>query len=637
MKNLSILFIALLIFSPGWSQAPNGFKYQVVVRDGTGLILADQSVGFEMTILQDGPGGINVYQETHNTLTNGYGLVSLDIGGGTMVSGDFTTIDWGDGPYFLKIAIDETGGTSYTEMGTSELLSVPFAMYAKEAENVDDADADPTNEYNGTLNLTDTDLMLTDGGGTLIADLSSLVDADADSTNELISSFEILDDSLRITEADYTFTIPLDSLSDGDWIVSGENIYNPNTGFVGIGIADPLSKLHISDTLDDDNRVGTRLTFDNPDGTLSSAGLYTVLNTGGTGSSQAIQGNSYADESQYNRGVLGTAQNGPTYNRGVQGNAHGTSGTSNMGVVGFSDGEGTGRNVGTYGDANGNTLVNYGVYGFTDGAGSTINAGVRGLSNGESAEDNAGVWGTGENSTGLNIGVVGNTAGNGTTNIGVYGYALGTGGSNTGVYGYAANGTLNRAGFFSGDVVIAGNLDVSGTLSKGGGTFKIDHPLDPANKYLVHSFVESPEMLNVYSGNITTDSDGKAIVQLPEYFEASNKEFRYQLTVIGTFARAIVKEKITGNTFVIETDQPNIEVSWQVTGVRADNWSNANRVIPEQEKKEKGTYIHPELYNATNSQSIYKDDLLKEDALKDSEIESEPSDSGNTDEETGIE
>jgi len=84
-------------------------------------------------------------------------------------------------------------------------------------------------------------------------------------------------------------------------------------------------------------------------------------------------------------------------------------------------------------------------------------------------------------------------------------------------------------------------------LTKGSGSFKIDHPLDPAKKYLSHSFVESPDMMNVYNGNVTTDRHGFAIVTLPSYFEALNRDFRYQLTVIGQFAQAIVAEEISHN------------------------------------------------------------------------------------------
>lgn len=143
-----------------------------------------------------------------------------------------------------------------------------------------------------------------------------------------------------------------------------------------------------------------------------------------------------------------------------------------------------------------------------------------------------------------------------------------------------------------------GGAQVTGNLSKSGGTFKIDHPQDPANKYLYHSFVESPDMLNIYNGNITTDANGDAVVNLPEYFEALNIEFRYQLTVIGTFAQAIIQSEIKDNQFTIKTSQPNVKVSWQVTGVRNDAWAQANRVVPEVKKEpaNQGRYLHPELF-----------------------------------------
>ena len=90
-----------------------------------------------------------------------------------------------------------------------------------------------------------------------------------------------------------------------------------------------------------------------------------------------------------------------------------------------------------------------------------------------------------------------------------------------------------------------GDVDVLGTLSKSSGSFKIDHPLDPANKYLYHSFVESPDMKNIYDGNVTTDGSGTAIVTMPAWFEALNTDFRYQLTVIGQLAQAIVASEIS--------------------------------------------------------------------------------------------
>jgi hypothetical protein len=302
--------------------------------------------------------------------------------------------------------------------------------------------------------------------------------------------------------------------------------------------------------------------------------------------------------------------NGSTVtNRAIQGNTNGT-GDANLALMGFSDGAGgaSSQNYGVYGNAANSSNRNYGVYGTTDGTGSGRNTGVMGESIGISGENNFGNEGYASGSSNLNASINGYTDGTGTFNIGVWGTAEGTGDNNYGVYGYARNGIAgNSAGFFDGDVVILGDLDITGNLSKGGGTFKIDHPQDPANQYLVHSFVESPEMMNIYNGNIKTDGTGLATVTLPSYFESANKDFRYQLTVIGSFAQAMVKEKITGNTFVIQTNTPNVEVSWQVTGVRSDAWSNANRVVPEVEKEEKGTYLHPELYNQSGDNSVHKD------------------------------
>ena len=126
----------------------------------------------------------------------------------------------------------------------------------------------------------------------------------------------------------------------------------------------------------------------------------------------------------------------------------------------------------------------------------------------------------------------------------------------------------------------------------------MDHPTDPKNKTLSHSFVESPEMLNVYSGTVTTNRAGAARVRLPAYFEALNRDFRYQLTVIGKFARAMVSKEIKNNEFVIRTDPGRVKVCWQVTGVRKDAWAEANRIAVEETKPkaERGRYLHPELF-----------------------------------------
>jgi hypothetical protein len=141
-------------------------------------------------------------------------------------------------------------------------------------------------------------------------------------------------------------------------------------------------------------------------------------------------------------------------------------------------------------------------------------------------------------------------------------------------------------------------LSVSGSLSKGSGSFKIDHPLGPENKYLYHSFVESPDMMNVYNGNVILDEYGEAWIEMPEWFGALNRDFRYQLTCIGGFAPVYIAEEISENYFKIAGGQPDMKVSWQITGVRQDAYAEANRIPIEEYKPEgeRGTYLHPDAF-----------------------------------------
>ncbi|MFH2143459.1 MAG: hypothetical protein ABIJ97_13625 [Bacteroidota bacterium] len=180
-----------------------------------------------------------------------------------------------------------------------------------------------------------------------------------------------------------------------------------------------------------------------------------------------------------------------------------------------------------------------------------------------------------------------------------------------GVYGYANNtGTGSAyAGYFS------GNVNVTGTLSKGGGSFKIDHPLDPENKYLYHSFVESPDMKNIYDGVIILDNNGEAVVNLPDWFEALNDEFRYQLTPIGGAAPNIhISQEVSANQFKISGGNPGMKVSWMVTGIRIDPFAVKNRIPVEVEKDnaDKGYYLYPDVYKLTKEKGIdYKNNELK--------------------------
>jgi len=278
----------------------------------------------------------------------------------------------------------------------------------------------------------------------------------------------------------------------------------------------------------------------------------------------------------------------------------------------------SGNGIGVYGfsGSTSNSSNNYGVYG----------TGPIGGGFAASTSDGTGVFGsssagvgvlaygaTGVFSVGTDTGVYGDAylGVEGFTDStsggwGVYGESQGKGvgggfyNTSTGDALYASNQAGGYAAFFD------GNVDVDGNLSKAGGSFKIDHPLDPENKYLYHSFVESPDMKNIYDGNVTTDGSGLATVTLPDWFEALNSDFRYQLTVIGQFAQAMVASEISDHQFTIKTDKPNVKVSWQVTGIRQDAWANAHRIPVEESKApaDQGLYLHPELFGAPPEKSI---------------------------------
>lgn len=159
----------------------------------------------------------------------------------------------------------------------------------------------------------------------------------------------------------------------------------------------------------------------------------------------------------------------------------------------------------------------------------------------------------------------------------------------------------------SGDVSVAGNLGVAGALNVTGAKhFKIDHPLDPANKYLYHTSVESPDMMNIYNGTAVLDGKGEAEIKLPDWFGALNRDFRYQLSCIGGFAPVYIAKEIENNSFRIAGGTSGLKVSWQVTGIRHDAYAEAHPSPIEVLKPagERGHYLHPELFGASQGKAI---------------------------------
>ncbi len=271
--------------------------------------------------------------------------------------------------------------------------------------------------------------------------------------------------------------------------------------------------------------------------------------------------------------------------------------TGAAGVYGFAD-AGTGTTYGVFGQSD--SSAGRGVYGFVPSA-TGSGDGVMGET-ASSTGASAGVRGLATATSGAAHGVVGETSG--PSGAGVFGANAAATDRSFGVYGYS-NSTAGRSGYFNGSRAqyagyFFGDATVTGTLSKGGGAFKIDHPLDPENRYLYHSFVESPDMMNVYNGLAVTDSEGYASVELPAWFEALNRDFRYQLTVVDEadsegFVLVKVVQGVGDSRFRLRTSAGGVTVSWQVTGIRKDAWAEKHRIPVEEDKPaaERGRYLHP--------------------------------------------
>lgn len=210
-----------------------------------------------------------------------------------------------------------------------------------------------------------------------------------------------------------------------------------------------------------------------------------------------------------------------------------------------------------------------------------------------------GVWGKGnsDGSPDNARGVVGTLGFRSCAAASSFGY--GVGGCADAGDGVVGRSNTGRAGVFAGNVLVTGNLEIQGTLSKASGSFKIDHPKDPENKYLYHSFVESSDMMGLYTGNAVLDKHGKATVVLPGWFEALNRDFRYQLTAIGAPGPNLyIAAPVAHGRFQIAGGSPNMTVSWQITGVRHDPYAEMNRIPVEEPKPqaERGKYLHPLAY-----------------------------------------
>lgn len=363
--------------------------------------------------------------------------------------------------------------------------------------------------------------------------------------------------------------------------------------------------------------------------------------------------------------IVGTMTSNDFFTAAITGNASATGTGTTMGVVGESS---TSAGMGVYGQSFG---TGYGVYGTSSGTGvygvtsdqtdygfygvAGINGGQplppgyffvpptgigvygQGTDGGMFVGSASGVLGLGQPATSSTDPGVGGEFNAGdaslTSDPGTYGILVTgsptqgsndagdgawiMGGASTG--GYQGNGIVSFGDTYNGGVnnqygapfgyaaAFFDDVFVDGKINYGQGVNMIDHPLDPANKYLAHASMGSPDMKNFYDGVATLDGNGEAYVELPDWFESVNRDFRYQLTSIGTPGPNLyIAEEIAGNHFRIAGGKAGSKVSWQVTGIRQDAWANAHRVSVEQEKpaRLRGFYLHPELHGAAKERGI---------------------------------
>ncbi|MCS7073759.1 MAG: hypothetical protein NZ108_04760 [Bacteroidia bacterium] len=638
MKSYSskiLLAIASFSLNLGiaFAQNPQFLNYQAVARDAIGTALPNQAMAVRVSIVSGSTIGPVLYTETHSVTTNSVGLFSVKVGQGTVNNGNFSTINWSSAPMFMKVELDANGTGAFVDLGTTALASVPYAFIADSARKAPSSTVITANPLTGTgtvgspLTLINGNavgqVLQWNGSAWNLATISGGGSGDNWGTQTAVTNATLTGNG--------TVGSPLGLAQQGATV--GQVLQWNGTSWVPATITGGSGSVSVTTPLIGNGTSGSPITF----APGSAAGqvyqwngsAWTLATISGS-SGWSLTGNAATNPAQNFLGTtdnqdlvirtnntekvritsagrmgIGTASPSP-YTR-----LHVTStnryagfftSDSNSAVTTVVRGEYVGgQNDGIAFWGRSNPAPGYGIGSYMAG-GYRGAAGVAEGGNYSDATDAViGVFGSSIGTAGWRIGVYAQASavGTGTQNYGVLGIAD-TGDVRVGVFGFARPITNSFAGYFN------GNVTVTGTLAKAGGTFKIDHPQDPANKYLVHSFVESPDMMNIYNGNIITDANGYAEIEMPSYFEALNKDFRYQLTPIGQAAQVYVAKELDNGRFAIQADKPTVKISWQVTGIRKDPWANQNRVVVEPEKspQEKGKYLHPELYGQPSDKTI---------------------------------
>ncbi len=602
MKKIITLLIAVLTTAGLFAQAPEKMGYQAVVRDAGGALITDTTVGMQASILAGSPTGTAVYVETHTPTSNANGLITVEIGTGTIVSGAFASIDWEGSTYYIKTEIDPAGGTSYTIEATTQLISVPYALLAENVEHKNTLD-EAYDEGGPGLGR----VITADAGKVEIVSTGNRaleITVDTDYTGLYVEGPTGVDqagiyaiaggDAYSIWGTNTGSRSALYGFHDGAG--NGLNIYHEGTGkgiFVenagtGAGLdifnGDPLSMA--SAIIATTGGRGS-VAFFNTDDNNANASTTLVTNNMGTGSvAEFIITDEAAGKVNASPAVV-VASNGkgPGINVNIMNAAAGGDSNTEPGI--FVKHEGYGKAGYFETDKSDNTSETVEIINKGSGHGLHIDS-----------FDNPGVNVEAalyvEQANSSTVSTLGRTAvfdlhPAGTSADSAVLIRSGATSASSSALRVIAASTANLAAVFEGDVEVSSDITIGGMMSAAAKAFKIDHPLDPDNKYLVHNSIESNERINIYSGNITTDDKGFATVQLPDYMSALNKDFKYQLTIVDkTFAQAIIWEPLQteNNSFVIKTNIPGISVSWQITGTRQDTWALENPMQVEIAKNE---------------------------------------------------
>lgn len=667
MKKLLLTFAAFAALSSAafaQASAPKGFNYQGVARNASGVPMANTPIKLRLTVHQGTETGTTMFAEYHDVTTNTFGLYNVVVGTGHLITGVFNLDTWGPTAMFMQVEVDPTAtGGSYVSLGSSQLMSVPYALYAAngptgpkglQGDKGDKGDpgltgpagpAGPTGPAGpmgpGSVTSVTAGAGLSGGVITTTGTISMPSVGAAGVWGSSITIPQLTVDAQgRVTNA---LNMPLPpTYTDLTLVGNGSTGFPLSIAQQGAGLGDVLRWTGTTWSPGAVSGTGTVTSVGTTPGQLTG-GPITASGTLGLATTGVTAG-TYGSSSQVP--VLAVDAYGRVTTISTAPAALTSSGTTNY-IPMFTSASNIGNSkmyqlptsglvgVGTLTPkatvhattatdsmagwfstsvptvAYNHPVVQVDYSGATDGVmgliSNTFNVATNNATYGMRGLGTAmGVQGIAQSSKvgGAVKGMEATGFCDGTFSMGVGGYGNNITGAPTtayGVVGNATGGTTNWSGFFVGDVNIGGNLTVVGTKS-----FRIDDPVDPANKYLYHSCVESNEMMNMYNGNVTTDASGVATVTLPGYFQALNKDFKYQLTVIGTFAQAIISKEVAGNTFEIKTSVPNVKVSWQVTGVRNDATAQARPMVAEvaKEAANKGKYLDAKAYGKPESMQI---------------------------------